>query len=155
MSPMTFVTAFFLGIALYSRYKAAPDSKAAITYRAMHTWHFALTCTAMVMLFIGSLAKYLPEQTSTAFGGTGLALLAIALITQITGHGIGRRKIPDAITSRLPKSWFHQMAPHPAATQPTEAPVKSPGNTQAPDEIDLTQAEKTPEPGKSNTPPPA
>lgn len=117
MSPMTILTAFILGIALYSRYKAAPDSKAAITYRAMHTWHFALTCTGIVMLFIGSLAKYIPEQTSTAFGGTGLVLLAIALITQFTGYGIGRRKIPDAITSRLPESWFHQMAPHPLADQ--------------------------------------
>lgn len=114
MSPMTIVSAFVLGIALYSRYMASSSSKAADTYRSMYAWHFALTCAAMVMLFIGSLAKILPQNVALAFGGTGLVLLAFTLITQISGHGVGRKPLPKALTDRLPESWLYQKAEHPA-----------------------------------------
>lgn len=136
MSLGTIIWGSFLIYAFYARYKAGPNNKNAMIYRAMHAWLFVLTVITILLLLAGSIVFVLPglDLNSLSHPGYAIALaafscLTLACIGQFSGYGVGLRKIPDSITSRLPKSWFNQIAPHAKAVAET---TTSPHEQQGP-----------------------
>lgn len=126
MSLGTIIWGSYLIYAFHARYKAGPDNKNAMIYRAMHAWLFVLTVITILLLLAGSIVFVLPglDPNSLSHPGYPIALAAVSCLTlacigQFSGYGVGLRKIPDSITSRLPKSWFNQIAPHAKAVAET------------------------------------